>query len=142
MNINEAFPSNYLKASDLQGKEPTVTISNVTMEKLGDDARMILYFQGKQKGMVCNKTNATNIAAVYGDDTDNWLGCPITLYVAWVDFQGRSVQGLRVRPVAPNGQHRQQQVAQAAQAPADMPPPHPGNERGGTDVTLDDEIPF
>ena len=27
MNINDAFPGTYLKADDLKGKEPTVTIS-------------------------------------------------------------------------------------------------------------------
>ena len=31
-NINDAFPSNYLKASDLQGREVIVTIDRVDFE--------------------------------------------------------------------------------------------------------------
>ncbi len=70
MKINEAFPSNYLKAADLQDREVTVTMADVKMEKLGDDSRPVLYFRGKEKGLVLNKTNANNIASRYGDDTD------------------------------------------------------------------------
>jgi hypothetical protein len=135
MNINEAFPSNYLKAQDLQGREVQVTISNVAMEKLGSDTRMILYFQGKQKGMVCNKTNAMNIAMMYGEDTDGWLGKSVTLFSAWVDFQGKSVQGLRVRPG--NGAPLPQQRATQAQAPAQGYGPPQGHP-----ADLDDEVPF
>jgi hypothetical protein len=40
---------------------------------------MVVYFQGKQKGLVTNKTNANNIAALYGDDTDDWIGQKIML---------------------------------------------------------------
>jgi hypothetical protein len=124
MNINEAFPSNYLKSSDLQGNTPTVTMSHVTTEKMGDDNKLVLYFHGKEKGMVLNKTNANNIASLYGPETEDWQGKKITLAVAWVDFQGRSVEALRVRPPA-NGKPAPKQEAPAREM-ADM----------------DDEIPF
>lgn len=124
MNINEAFPSNYLKSSDLQGSTPTVTMSHVTTEKMGDDTKLVLYFHGKEKGMVLNKTNANNIASLYGPETEDWQGKKIMLAVAWVDFQGRSVEALRVRPPA-NGKPAPKQEAPAREM-ADM----------------DDEIPF
>mgnify|MGYP001573819267 FL=1 len=124
------------------------SIDNVMMEKIGNDNRMILYFKGKQKGMVCNKTNSTNISQLYGEETDGWLDKPIVLYAAWVDYQGKSVQGLRVRPST--GQTMaQHNVARQAQAPLPQ-----GNPRGGTDqyhgggepapgpATLNDSIPF
>lgn len=124
MNINEAFPSNYLKASDLHGSTPTVTMSHVTSEQMGDDRKLVLYFQGKEKGMVLNKTNANNIASIYGPETDDWQGKKIMLAVAWVDFQGRSVEALRVRPPA-NGKSAPKQETPAREM-ADM----------------DDEVPF
>jgi hypothetical protein len=99
MNINEAFPSNYLKAADLQGRTITVKISRVTSEKLGDDNKLILYFEGKQKGMVLNKTNANNLAFAFGPETDDWQGAEAQLYPTMVDFQGRSVEALRIKPV-------------------------------------------
>lgn len=98
MNINDAFPSNYLKAADLKGQVVTVVMANVAHEKIGDDDKLILYFDGKDKGLVLNKTNANNIAAIYGPETDSWRGQKVALATAWVDFQGRSVEAIRVRP--------------------------------------------
>jgi arabinogalactan endo-1,4-beta-galactosidase len=97
MQISEAFPSKYLKASDLQGRAVPVKMSHVAFEEIGGDKKLILYFQGKEKGMVLNKTNANNISDIYGDDTDDWAGEPIVLLEAMVDFQGKTVPAIRVR---------------------------------------------
>lgn len=110
-NINDVFPSKYLKASDLKGREVTVAIRELVMEKIGDDTKPILYFMNKEKGMVLNKTNSMNIAIAYGPETEAWAGHPVTLFAAWVDYQGKQVQGLRVR------------VAQTTSAPYQAPPP-------------------
>ena len=102
MNINEAFPSKYLKAADLQGHTVNVTISNVVKEDIGKgEEKLILYFQGKQKGMVLNKTNANNIATLYGPETEEWIGQPIVIFEAMVDFQGKTVPALRIRAPLP-----------------------------------------
>ena len=155
MDINQAFPSKYLKASDIEGQRATVTISSATQEELGGDLKVILYFQGKEKGMVLNKTNAYTISAMYGPITENWIGRQIELFATMVTFQGQPVPALRVAP--PMQQQAPQQVplnqtqlpvqsqqnayAQQAQ-PAQQydernPPPVQGNP-----VDLDDEIPF
>ena len=119
MNINDTFSGNTLKAADLQGSQPTVTIAEIKMQKLGDDTKPVLYFVGKEKGVVLNKTNATNIAAAYGPETNHWIGQKVILFSAWVDFQGKSVEAIRIRPApAP-----QQQPPQAPRAPIAAPPP-------------------
>ena len=97
MKTSDAFPSNYLKASDLNGKGVRVTIESVTMEKLGDDKKLVLHFVGKDKGLVLNKTNASRITdAVQSDETDDWSGWKITLYSCKVDYQGKRVDAIRV----------------------------------------------
>jgi hypothetical protein len=48
--------------------------------------------------MVCNKTNANNIAALYGPDTEEWIGREIVLFETMVDFQGKSVPAVRCKP--------------------------------------------
>jgi hypothetical protein len=105
MNINETFPSKYVKSSDLNGKDVTLTIDRVTVEDLGEGAKKetkpILYFRGTEKGMVCNKTNANTICRLYGPETDNWIGKRILVGTSWVDFAGDQVLALRVRPVVP-----------------------------------------
>ena len=45
MNINEAFPSKYLKASDLDGKNVTVTIKSAELEEIGFDKEQKLVRQ-------------------------------------------------------------------------------------------------
>lgn len=135
MNINDAFPSNYLKSSDLKGTTPTVTMSHVISEQLGDDRKLVLYFQNKEKGMVLNKTNANNIASIYGPETEDWTGKKVTLAVAWVDFQGRSVEAIRVRP--PTHQPSQTEQNIRNNMPSSQPEPRPSEM-----ADLDDEIPF
>ena len=97
MRISTAFPSDYLRASDLQGKQVTVRIAHVEMREIGGDAKPVLFFVGKDKGMVLNKTNANVISAAYGDDTDDWQDAEIVLFESMVDFQGKTIQAIRCK---------------------------------------------
>ena len=97
MKIGSAFPSSYLKADDLNGHRVTVVIDSVEMESLGEDQRPVAYFQGKQKGLVLNKTNSNMITEIAGtDETDDWHGVKIVLYSTKTDFQGKRVPCIRV----------------------------------------------
>ncbi len=97
MKISNAFPSAYWKATDLEGRPVKFIMDRVEMEDIGGDHKPILFFQGKDKGLVLNKTNSNNISAAYGDDTDGWAGKEIVLYPAMTDFQGKTVPCIRVR---------------------------------------------
>lgn len=138
-NINDAFPSRFLKVDDLQGRNVTVTIANAKIEEVGQgrDAgtKIVLGLVGKQKAFVCNKTNATTIAKLYGPDTDGWIGKSITLCPREVEFQGQMVMAIRVSLQAP-APHR-------AAAPADRSPaPQPKQAPARTDEGLDEDVPF
>lgn len=140
MKISVAFPSKYLRAADLQDRAVKVLLDTVRMEDVGDgEPKPVLYFIGKEKGMVLNKTNATNIQVVHGDDTDQWHGKEMVLFTAWVDFQGKSVQAIRIRPPQTNERSaaptQPRQAQQVAQAYNQGPPTDVGAE-------LSDEIPF
>lgn len=97
MKMSEEFPSKYLKAADLQGREVRVTMANVEREKIGEDSKPVLYFKGKEKGVVLNKTNATTIGDAYGDDSDDWYDQPLILFSVMVDFQGKVGPAIRCR---------------------------------------------
>lgn len=121
MKISAAFPSNYLKAADLNDRNVKVVMDRVEMEDIGGDHKPILYFQGKDKGLVLNKTNSNNISAAYGDDTDEWAGRQLVLYPAMTDFQGKTVPCIRVRaPTAKDG--------------AAIPKPAPQSENPAEDI--------
>lgn len=143
MHISEAFPSKYLKASDLQGRNVNVKMGRVDQEAINGEKKLILFFQGKEKGMVLNKTNANNIAAIYGSETEDWYGKPIVLVEAMVDYQGQSVPAIRVRaPRREEQQPPQRRTGGVSDNLRDDPissgPPagHPA------DRDLDDPIPF
>ena len=102
-NIHEVFPSKYLRASDLGGVSPVVTIDRVEFEPVGRAREMkgVVYFAGKQKGLVLNKTNATKMAEIVGSlETDDWPGSRVQLYATEVEFQGDTVETIRCKAPA------------------------------------------
>ena len=96
MNINDAFPSKYIKASDLNGKKVPLTISHVVYEDLNGEQKPIIYFDGKEKGLVMNKTNAQHIASKYSPETDVWKGHEIILYPTQTQFNNQMVDTIRI----------------------------------------------
>ena len=51
MNISDAFPSKYVKAEDLAGRDVTVTIKSCTLEDiiLGEEPKAVLRFRDARK---------------------------------------------------------------------------------------------
>ena len=85
MDARLLFPNDYLGAPDLKGREVTLTISRVVREKLrtqdGDEIKPIIYFKEMEerhakdpmelnRRLVLNKTNATTIMGLHGNETD------------------------------------------------------------------------
>jgi hypothetical protein len=97
MKISDEFPSQYIKASDLGGRDIRVTMGRVEREKIGTDNKLVLYFKGKEKGLVLNKTNAGTISDAYGDDTEDWYDQPLILFSVKTDYQGKVVDATRCR---------------------------------------------
>ena len=129
MNIDQAFPSNYIKSSNLEGRAVPVVIDRVAVEEVGrnKDTKPVLYFRGKEKGLVLNRTNSNKIAEIAGSkDTEDWAGVQVAIYPSTTEFGGETVECIRIKAVP----QRQQQAA----APAPPPPPP-------VDVSEDD-IPF
>jgi hypothetical protein len=131
MDLNSIFPSKYIKSSDLQGREVTLTIARIAIEKLDDGQKPVIYFGGKEKGLICNKTNANRIAHYYGTNTDGWIGKQIVLGVELVDMQGQTKEGLRIKGIPAPAPLTQTQPAPAAAAPA-----------ANADRPFNDDIPF
>ena len=132
MNIDDAF-SNFMKASDLGGRPRLVTIDHVTIEEIGQkkERKAIIRFQDQKKPMVLNKVNANNIKSMFGPMTEAWIGKQIVLFEAMVDFGGKTVPGLRVRPPKQNG----------AAAPVNMAPSYPPPGMADDEIDMN-ETPF
>jgi hypothetical protein len=96
----------FIFAFDLNGKDVTVTIARVIGGELtGPGGRKtkkpIMYFEGKEKGLALNSTNAKTIAAMYGNYVEKWVGQKITLYPTTTQMGGETMECIRVRPTPP-----------------------------------------
>jgi hypothetical protein len=138
-NINDAFPSNYLKASDLQGREAVVTIDRVEFEAVGREREMkaVVYFQGKQKGIVLNKTNAKKIIEISGSAiTEEWPGTQIKIYPTETEFGGETVDCIRIKPI---GRPAMGRMTPQAPPPVSRPVTVPDDHSA---PLSDEDIPF
>lgn len=100
------FPSEYIAAADLKGKDVTLTVSRVELSELrmeggGKKVKPLIFFQGANKKLVLNKTNAKTIAALHGGAVEGWVGKRITLYPTKARFGSSTVDAVRVRDQAP-----------------------------------------
>jgi hypothetical protein len=101
MNINNLFPSKYLKAADLPEDEAvSLKIAKIKIEEVGKDkdTKPVIYFEGEEKGFVANKTNCRAIAALTGsEEVEEWVGQTVRLYRTEVEYQGEMVESIRVK---------------------------------------------
>ena len=101
-NANDFLGGNYLKKEDVEGPV-TVNVTNVWTEAVLNAARkkLVISFSELEKPLILNKTNIKRLARIFGTgDTTAWRG-PVTVYVEQgVEYAGRVVGGIRVRPAA------------------------------------------
>jgi hypothetical protein len=143
MNIDDIYQGDSLKAADLKGQAHVVVIATVTRKDFDDGPKIVLTFQHRKKSFICNKTNANRIAFAHGKDTDEWVGREIELYPDLVDFQGKTVEAIRIRPVAKAATPRPavtvQQHSGVETSTISRHPNAPGNDGGNFHS---DDIPF
>lgn len=103
------FTGKTLASADLGKHEATVKIARVVVEQYENDKkkgpdkkpliedRWTVYFEGKDKAMVFNKTNCILMEALTGTKNPNrWVGAVITIAVRKVQKGGEMVDGLRI----------------------------------------------
>ena len=140
MKANDAFPSKFIAAADLNGEERTVKITHVDSDEIGGKQKFICHFAGAKKGLVLNKTNFNTIVKVTGqDDTDDWTGCEIVLYPTLVDFPRDQVDAVRIKaPAKKNGAR----PSSADQGRDDFPGDKPAPRARPKNDDMNDEIGF
>ena len=98
--VSDMIQSKFLRKEDLDD-DLIVTVKSVKLEDMpGDDneQRWVVYFRELPKGLVLNVTTIRALESAFGNDTDQWLGGKVELYVdPAVTFKGKVVGGLRLR---------------------------------------------
>lgn len=100
LTATELFPGKYYKAADLK-KPLKRTIASVNLEEVQDpktgegEDKAVMRFEVDPKGLVLNKTNFTAAADAFGEDSDDWVGKSVELFVTSTSFG----PGVRLRAV-------------------------------------------
>ena len=110
----------YLFAFDLQGRDCTVTIAKVTGGEIKGTGgkkskKPLCYFRESKdnRPLGLNATNCKTIAAMYGNDTKDWIGKRITIYPTTTTFGPDTVDCIRVRPRVPDEKAKPGELATA-----------------------------
>lgn len=115
MGINvkelEFYQSRFLDASDLAKAQVPVKISRITTEAIRDPQdfkklvrKILIFFEGKKKPMVVNKSNFKFLRSQFGEDTDAWIGQQLLVYSVPMEAFGRTVDALRLRMQSADGE--------------------------------------
>lgn len=101
VDYDQLFPGRFLKAGLFKGRNVTLTISDVDLEKLPQDngkerARGILSFKEREMQLVLNHTNGVCIKAMFGRKPMEWIGKRITLCPEKDKFGREVVDAIRV----------------------------------------------
>ncbi len=104
MEIDDLYPSKYLKGMDLQGHSVTLRIERVGLEKFYDQQsraeveKLVIYFVGKQKAVIAGKSLSYEIANICGSkNTDGWVNKEIVLFTERKLIFGRELDVFRAR---------------------------------------------
>lgn len=109
MNISQLYPRRFANGNDIGAATPTLPICKVTMEQVGPVRKPVIWFLGARKGIILHATLARQIAAIHGDDTDQWHGKRVTIHTVPVK--------------RPDGTHALSIRARAEDAPSQLPLP-------------------
>ena len=85
MDYDELFPGRFLKSGEFKGRKVKLTIKAIRLEQLPQDrgpdkTRGIVAFDETPKELVLNRTNGECIKAMFGRDTDQWIGKRLVLF--------------------------------------------------------------
>ena len=119
-DINKMFPTKYLNPLDLNEKTHIVTISREEMVRLpnNDEETLIIYFEGRDKGLVINQTTGRTLGLLLGRHTEGWIGKQIELYTTVVEHKGKTRPMIHVRSPrkadAPQNDHQENGIDPSA----------------------------
>jgi len=100
-DFDSVYGGKYLSAGSLNGEIRRMKIAAVDpqtlREKDGTERRKyVLHFEGEERTLPLNKTNALRCATSFGKDRASWVGRTVELYT---EMTGIGKEGIRLRPV-------------------------------------------
>jgi hypothetical protein len=99
MKASEFDVGNYLNSTTaglLVGKD--LLIYEVKAEEVREKKKMLIGFEGVDKGLIVNKTNRMIMVEAHGDETDDWVGHTVRIEITKRMYQGKPLPGILLVP--------------------------------------------
>lgn len=109
VSVDEMFPSEHIKCADLRGEPRTFTIDKVLKQEVVDlksqdqdggkqkmKARGVVRFKETDQTLVMNRTNATLLMTMFGNNPQLWAGKRVTLNPETTQFGRDTVPCIRI----------------------------------------------
>ena len=102
-DFDDLYGSKYFSVADLHGERPRRKIGKVDVADLKEKdgstkKKYLVYFEGEDKPLVLNKTNANKLAQALGKDRTKWTGITCELYGEMTSLGKEGVRLLPLRP--------------------------------------------
>lgn len=106
INIDDVYAGNSMNAAyvkeSLRGSK-VFRVANVSVQEFGDDdepkkKKVVLHFDGENKGLALNVTNKNIIADAWGKDAEQWIGKMLRVYSSKTQFGGKMVDCVLTEP--------------------------------------------
>jgi len=104
-SYDEWFPSNFLKADDLDDGPMTLTIADIHPEKMQDgNSKPCVFFKEDKRALVLNVTNKNSLVLLSkSKNPRDAIGMLVTLVQVEAEYQGKPCKALRIRKPALGG---------------------------------------
>jgi hypothetical protein len=147
-DLDQAYGSRFLQASDIGDKKIRSKISRVRKEDMTDretgkkKVRFVIFFESIDKGLILNATNKNMLVDALGKQPASWIGASVGIFVdPNVTYGNKRTGGLRLRVLTPP-------AGKPAAAPATKPLPaaaateQPEGDPGFDEAMLNSEPDF
>jgi hypothetical protein len=103
-SIKQVYKVALLSAKVLGKRKFTSTITASYLETVtGSDKsskdRVIIEVEDGETRIALNKNNANNLAKVFGDDYEEWIGKKVLVGIKPEEYMGKKCDGLDIQPV-------------------------------------------
>jgi hypothetical protein len=134
--FDSLYGSKYLSVKDLDGGPKRVQIGKVDVADLREKdgtirKKFLVWFNGEEKPLVLNKTNALALAQAFGEERQNWVSAFVELYS---EMTGLGKPGIRLKPL------RKATTPPASSAPTTSSIAHPNPPQWEPDPSYPDDF--
>ena len=137
-SYDEWFPSNFLKADDLDDGPMTLTIADIHPEKMQDGkSKLCVFFKEDKRALVLNVTNKNALVMLTkSKNPADAIGLRIMLVQVEAEYQGNPRKAIRIRKPPGAGEAASQPQPKPVPKIAKRKLPSPDDDMGG------DSIPY